>query len=116
VTNSTIFENPAVTRRAWRWARLCLILVILLSGTSCQQAGWMPGPDKADLEGVWRDVGSPKHLNRFRGDGVLDGSWGGLQFGNAGTWSRSRVGRLSARSTGIGRRVTTISHDLRCLR
>jgi hypothetical protein len=40
------------------------------------------------LEGVWRDEDSPKHVYRFRKDGTLENSWGGLPFGSFGTWVR----------------------------
>ncbi len=52
----------------------------------CAGCRWVPPPD--DLEGVWRSEESPKHVYRFRGDGVVENSWGGLPFGAAGTRSR----------------------------
>jgi hypothetical protein len=79
------------------WASVVIglaIVLALLAGVG-GYVGWRiatrPDPNARDmtgLEGVWRDEDSPKHLYRFRKDGTLENSWGGLPFGSFGTWER----------------------------
>jgi hypothetical protein len=76
------------------WAAMILVPIVamaLIAGTGGYLLWRAKGPvaskrDMTGLEGVWRDEGSPKHVYRFHKDGTFENSWGGLPFGEFGTW------------------------------
>jgi hypothetical protein len=70
-----------------------IVAMALIAGTGGYLLWRAKGPvaskrDMTGLEGVWRDEGSPKHVYRFHKDGTFENSWGGLPFGEFGTWER----------------------------
>jgi hypothetical protein len=94
MTTVTNRETTSKRRRALRLAALAiglLALMLLLGAFGVWQilsTVGRSGRDLTGLDGVWRDEDSPKHLYRFRPDGKIENSWGGLPFGEAGTWDR----------------------------
>ncbi len=93
MTMETDPERNSKRRRVLLWTVLVialLALMLLLGAFGVWQILRVgrSGRDLTGLDGVWRDEDSPKHLYRFRADGKIENSWGGLPFGEAGTWDR----------------------------
>jgi hypothetical protein len=93
---SAITKPVGSRKRVLIWAAVIVIPIIamaLIAGTGGYLLWRAMGPatskrDMTGLEGVWRDEDSPKHVYRFQKDGTLENSWGGLPFGEFGTWER----------------------------